>query len=262
MGLTVHYTFEFKGAKAALVKELEWLKNQYADFPVNSVGDILEIKQARLEKGFGKHGKELFSENHLGFMMSFCYFPETKVDKALMDIIRRTGGTAKIDELTPRDQKRFHRLRQLSRENWERRAERIRKSANGLLLAVDVGEGCESFDIMLGRLGKGRIWHGQGFTKTQYATHFHTCHLAVCEMLDFCKDAGILKRVLDDGQFYETRDIQELARNLNASTEMIQAVTGVLKGTAKKRGFKVSANIDRSANIMKVTRKKPRPCDG
>ena len=236
---------------------MEWLKSRYADFPVNHVGDILEIKQAGLEIGFGKHGKELFSENHLGFMMSFCYFPETKTDRDLKDILNRSGGPAKIGEMIKRDQKRFHRLRQLSRADWERRAERIRKSANGLLLAVDVGEGCESFDIMLGRMGKGRIWRGMGFTKTQYATHFHTCHLSVCEMLDFCKDAGILKGVLDDGHFYENRNVQELAKNLNAYTESLRTITDMLKGPAEKRGFKLASEVDKSANF--ILRKDTKP---
>ncbi|TET39247.1 MAG: hypothetical protein E3J72_00970 [Planctomycetota bacterium] len=262
MGLSIFYTFEFRGTKTALLKKLEWLRSRFGDFPVESVGEIVEIKRARLERGFARQSEKRALENMLGLTMMLSYFRQTKADKALMEIVMRIGGTGNVGKLSPRDRRRYHRLRIKTGEVSQRRADRIKKLGNGILLAVDVGEGCESFDIMLGRLGNGNLWRGQGFTKTQYAVHFLTCHLAVAEMLDLCQDSGILKRVHDDGEFYETRDIQQLARNINASTEMIQAVTGVLKGAAKKRGFKVSANIDRSANIMKVRNKKPRPCDG
>ena len=257
MGLSIFYTFEFRGTKAALVKKLEWLRDRYEDFPVNHVGDIYEIKHARLERGFGKRGKELFSENMLGLMMSLSYFPETKTDKALMALMKRAGGASKILELPLRDRKRFQRLRKQSKADWERRVERIRKSANGLLLTVDVGEGCESFDIMLGRMGNGRIWKGQRFTKTQYATHFHTAHLAVCEMLDLCRDAGILKSVQDDGHFFENRNIQELAKNINKWTESTRMIADALKSAGERKGFNVVASIDKATNIMKVTKKKP-----
>ena len=53
--------------------------------------------------------------------------------------------------------------------------------------------------------------------------------------LDACKAAGILKEVEDEGAFWETRDLKTLARNINASTDMIQRVCGSLEQAIENR---------------------------
>jgi len=141
---------------------------------------------------------------------------------------------------------------------WERRQERVLALGNGLYLGVDVGEGCEFFGVMLGRLGRGRLWRGVQFTKTQYAVPFLDCHLAVVRMLDLCRRAGILKEVDDEGGYWEARSAEELARNLNASTRMIKAVASVLKRAAELNGFEHHAPIDEAENYLRVERENGR----
>jgi hypothetical protein len=135
--------------------------------------------------------------------------------------------------------------------------DRIVRSGNGVSLRVDVDQGCEHFHVLLGRLGRGRVWYGVRFTKTQYAERFVGAHLAVIRMLEMCDEAGILGRVRDEGRYWETRDLAVLAENLNASTEMLKAVAGALKIGAKQRGLDSRAAIDSCENYLRVDRKPP-----
>jgi len=122
--------------------------------------------------------------------------------------------------------------------------------ANGLILRVNVGPGCESFTIILGRLGKSERWRGGHFTKTQYAEEFLKAHLLVVRMLDICKAHGILARVYDEGDFYETRDLKVLARNINESTAFIAAL---YEGLRKALGEgNVESPIAQTQNYMVV----------
>ena len=172
------------------------------------------------------------------------------------EIIMRIGGTANAGKLPPRKKQRYFNLIKLADELHQHRIERITKSGNGVVLRVDVGESCERFCIMMGRLGRGRLWRGKGFTKTQYATHFTRCHLAVIQMLDACQEAGILKSVRDEGEFWEKRDMEVLAKNINLSTDTIRAITSAMKGPAEAAGFTVESAVEKSANYMKVNKKK------
>ena len=137
-----------------------------------------------------------------------------------------------------------------------RHEERIAQSGNGFSLYVDVGEGCETFEVMLGRFGNGKIWRGLRFTKTQYAEHFVSCHLAVIKMLDLCKEAGILKSVEDEGHYYETRSLEVLAENINYHTGMLKAISKALTAPAGKKGMVLVSNVERSANYVVVQKKK------
>ncbi len=89
-------------------------------------------------------------------------------------------------------------------------------------------------------------------SKTQYADHFVPCHLAVVRMLDLCNEAGILKSVRDEGRYWETRDLEELARNINLSTDLIRAAAGASRKLMEGRGFEVDAPIEQSANCVRV----------
>ena len=254
MGLTVNYRFEFRGSRAALVRKLAGLKARFAELPVTSVGDVVEIERASLEEGYGRYTDERFDQNALGFMMAFSFFEPSAAERAMDAVVERNGGVSRLREMPASERRRYAQLRRRALESQRRRQERIARSGNGFSLRVDVGEGCEHFTVTLGRLGNGRLWRGARFTKTQYAEHFVDAHLAVVRMLDLCKEAGILKSVHDEGEFWETRDLAVLAKNINESTATIQAITGALRGPARKGLFIVDANIDRSANYMQVRR--------
>jgi len=77
---------------------------------------------------------------------------------------------------------------QLGFWNWE-----IKKA---FCLHVWPGEGCESMNMGLAKVKRGRIWRSECFCKTQYAKNFLKCHLAVIAVLDECKG-----RVLENQKF-------------------------------------------------------------
>ncbi len=115
-------------------------------------------------------------------------------------------------------------------------------------LPLLAGEECDTTVLVLARYPGEDGWSGQGNTKTQYATHFVESHLLVIAALDACKAAGILKEVEDEGGFWETRDLKVLAKNLNATTALIQRVFGSLKSC----GWDVTSPIEESQNITRV----------
>jgi len=257
MGLTIHHFLEFRGTKTKLLKKLEGLRQQYMDMPVQRVGEIVEVKRTSLEFGYGKYKGERYESNALGFAMAWSHFDESNAEKEFGEIVLRIGGTMNQHKLSPAEKRRYIRVCKEANQICARRRDRITKSGNGFVMRVAVGEGCEDFTLMFGRLGNGRLWRGRGFTKTQYAVHFVDAHLAVIRMLDVCKEAGILKDVHDEGEFWESRDLEVLARNINLSTATIQAVGNALKGPAKSAGFKMRSALDKSANYMRVQKSKP-----
>jgi hypothetical protein len=222
MGLTCHYQFSFKGTKRELLAILRKLREKFKTLPVGSVGEVLDLKRAHFEMGWGKYKGILQEEHRLGFMMS-CM---------------REFFVSKYPEE--------------SDEAWKERIAAIKKSGNGVGFHVGVDEGCEPFTVILARYGNSDVWQGWGFTKTQYAAHFVDAHLAVVKMLDLCKEAGILASASDEGEFYETRDLAVLAKNINASTDLIRSITAGMDALGKKHGLIMAAPVKETANYMVV----------
>jgi len=132
------------------------------------------------------------------------------------------------------------------------------------------GEGCESANfglclypatIEVGRLHR-KIrtgvsgWCWGSFCKTQYASnpecggvpHFLRCHMMVVAMLDHAKKLGILKEVSDEGDFWEKRDIESLAKEVGEWNEMIAGVFGQIKDSLSG-GMSVEAAIAEFPNF-------------
>jgi len=258
MGLTVNYDFVFRGGKHALMEKLAALKARFEDLPVKAVSKVVEIERASIKMGYGKYRGARLDQHELGFMMMCNYFEDSAAGKALDKIIDRIGGTVMIEKLTPCERRRYFRLHAEAGEINRRRSDQIKRSGNGLGLRVDVGAGCEYFTVMLGRMGNGNVWHGGRFTKTQYAEHFLDAHLAVIAMLDACKETEILKSVYDEGDYWKSRDVEKLARNINSSTDTLRAISGMLKGPVEKKGFEFHSAVEQSANYVKVRNKRSR----
>jgi len=111
------------------------------------------------------------------------------------------------------------------------------------------GEGCEQANFGLAvypgtikvedkRFRTGiRGWSWQSFCKTQYASNsqcggiknFLRCHLSVVNLLDRAKQLGILEEVSDEGEFWEKRDIESLAREVGEWNAMIAGWAGRFK---------------------------------
>jgi hypothetical protein len=118
------------------------------------------------------------------------------------------------------------------------------------------GEGCESANFGLCRYPpsimldnpdenatprriptKLRDWSWSSFCKTQYASNpqcgglenFLRCHLSVVRLLDHAAELGILQEVSDEGDYWEKRDVEALAREIGRWNEMIAGVFGQIK---------------------------------
>lgn len=100
------------------------------------------------------------------------------------------------------------------------------------------GVGCEPMNIGLRRFDDSGNWDWHSFCKTQYAEEFVKSHLLVIRILDECKRLGILKEVHDEGDYWETRDLNKLADNINEYTGLIQSLFGKLTQTFGKENIK------------------------
>ena len=128
------------------------------------------------------------------------------------------------------------------------------------------GEGCEEANFGLCQYPRyldvhgrkiptkrpGWSWHS--FCKTQYASNpecggvenFLRCHLCVVAMLDFAKTLGILESVSDEGDYWENRNVEALARRVGKWNRMIASIAGQLKDAL---GDKVSSEITTFPNF-------------
>ena len=70
------------------------------------------------------------------------------------------------------------------------------------------------------------------------------------KILDVCKALDILKEVSDEGEYWESRDVKKLAKEINASTAMIESLSKALKSKWNK-GVIISA-IDKSKNYLHI----------
>ncbi len=159
------------------------------------------------------------------------------------------------------------------------------------------GEGCESTEIVIGRLPPVFEFHGQTiplktpdwrakcFCKTQYASNpdcggienFLKCHLTLIAMLDAAKRLGFGVEVSDEGEYWETRDVETLARNVGAYNVFIAGMAGILKDTMKDSGVEMVSAMDGRRDferlehearkeggilekLFRQTRRKEKPC--
>ncbi len=79
-------------------------------------------------------------------------------------------------------------------------------------------------------------WYGRGHLKTLYAAHpragglahFLKCHIALVAALDEAARLGFDAEVRDDGQYWESRDVDALLARLRESEHRVAAVVGRL----------------------------------
>jgi hypothetical protein len=80
-------------------------------------------------------------------------------------------------------------------------------------------------------------WRWSSFCKTQYASdprlggveNFLRCHLLVIRMLDQARDLGLLECVSDEGNYWERREVQALAREVGDWNTLFAGWAGRLK---------------------------------
>jgi len=133
----------------------------------------------------------------------------------------------------------------------ERRLHEGGRGADGWLLEVWPGEGCETavFGLVAHRrelprragqssrrrrYAKRRVWRLDAFCKTQYAgehgwEHFRACHLRVIQLLDLWREAGARVEAHDEGGYWKERSEAKLRRELEDYDRCIAALGGGFK---------------------------------
>lgn len=136
------------------------------------------------------------------------------------------------------------------------------KPTEAILFRTWPGQGCEEAnfgfcryptkikyeDRMVAVKDSGWRWHS--FCKTQYASesgiaHFLKCHLAVVSILDHLDDLGLVAEVSDEGEYWDKRNVKELANEVGEWNGMIAALFGAMKDA----GANVEAPIFDFANF-------------
>jgi len=251
MGLTIHYKFAYDKGKQELEQKLKELKQEFIHLPVRQVYDIVNVTKCRQEFGYGQYEGDRFYQNELGFTLQHSFSPLPRKRAKLYKIIEDIGGTVNLHKLTRDEYRDYKTLDREIKQADKNLQSKILSSGNGFILPVDVGEGCDWFDIQIGRIGNSKKWRGGSFTKTQYAEDFVHSHLAVIKMLDLCKEAGILKSVSDEGNYWKTRDLKVLADEINNYTLLIKSVFGALT-EAVEEPYSVESKIEKCENYMVV----------
>ena len=96
-----------------------------------------------------------------------------------------------------------------------------------------------------------RGWTWSSFCKTQYANdpryggsrHFLLCHLTTIAALDAARQLGFAVDVSDDGEFWENRSVEALAKKIGAWDRHLAALAGVFMDQAAAAGMTVVAPI-------------------
>lgn len=220
MGLTIHYKFKFKGTVGELTNKLEQLRQKCLDLPFAEVGKVerKEITKTAIRVWNGtQYQPDITTETR---------------DKA----IAKFGLDA------------WNIVKAMDYDNHDCPLQ----PCSLVALSLWPGEGCESSDLGFYKRPRQQYWRCREFCKTQYAAEFVRCHLLVVKMIDLAKKVGLeIVDIHDEGEYYETRDINKLAESINASTAMIESVLGVLNAGLPE-GTAIEAPIEKSKNYMKT----------
>jgi len=207
MGLTIHYSLALKSRSTTKARQLiERLRQRAMDLPLQSVGDIIDVA---------------------GESADFQKLPKGHPHRWLM--IQSTGDV------------------QRGRYSYSVSPTRV------IAFTIHPGDGCEPANfglclypstIEIEQNGvKKRIrtglsgWCWRSFCKTQYASNpdcggvnnFLRCHLSVVALLDYAKTLGILADVSDEGDYWQKRDVESLAKEVGEWNEMIAGFAGKIQ---------------------------------
>jgi hypothetical protein len=213
VGLTIHYELAATGDEANARKLVQQLRQAALDLPFQHVGEIVEFR-----------GDE-------------CDWKRRPDDDPYRWLLIQAGAHIALP-VSPTE-KRQGVTRQLD----------VRPS-NIIAFETEPGDGCEQANFGLcqypsevsdpgfGRHKtklKGWSWHS--FCKTHYANdprcgglpNFLRCHLGVVALLDEAQRLGILGTVSDEGDFWETRSLERLTKEVGEQSAMLAGFLGALK---------------------------------
>lgn len=128
---------------------------------------------------------------------------------------------------------------------------------SGWSVMVLPGAGSEPAEFGLCRYPGRSHWKLTGFCKTQYAArhgweHFLLCHRRIISLLDLWRDFGVSVKVMDEGEFWETRSMERLRERLNIYDRLVAGMAGALKDSIGKGPKGVQAEIFNDARFERL----------
>jgi hypothetical protein len=210
MGLTIHYSLALNSRSTTKARKLvEQLRQRALALPMASVGEVIDVT---------------------GDAADFQKLPDNPPLRWLLI------------------QSRWHT--QVGRYSYSTPPSRV------IGFVTNPGDGCEPANFGLCQFpasieidnheypfgkkkvrtgAKGWCWHS--FCKTQYSSNFSCggvenflrCHLSVIAMLDHAKTLGILGEVSDEGDFWQKRDVEALAKEVGEWNVQLAGFAGKLK---------------------------------
>jgi DNA-binding XRE family transcriptional regulator len=220
MGLTIHWSLQAKANSPQKACQLiEKLRQKALDLPFEQVGDIVEVS------GDTADFKELDRDDpNLWLLIQAAQY------------IERHGQFCRV---TPTHVIAFSALPGQGSEpaNFGLAVYPKTIEVAGKKIRTNLGD-----------------WSWSSFCKTQYASNpecggvenFLRCHLAVVKLLDHAKEIGILGDVSDEGDYFEKRDIEALAKEVGDWNTMIAGFAGRLMD---ELGEKVTSEIAKFPNF-------------
>jgi len=239
MGLTIHYTIEFEGTAEQLQGELEEVRQICLNLPFEKVGE--SVKTVNIT--------EDIIRIYDGLSQKVSFPNNSKENLAMRDSILKELGTSTWEMVE------LGEWKQEGNRSWNEI-----KPTTMVSLDLWPGEGCESMDLCFQRRDGKYVC--ESFCKTQYSEDFVKCHLLIIKLLDILKEKGFEVEVVDEGEYWETRDMKVLAKNLNESTSSIMAIGDMIKSGAKQLGMTVESAVDDCENYMEVKSDEIIPRDG
>jgi hypothetical protein len=213
MGLTIHYQLAATGDEAHARKLLQQVHQVALDLPLHHVGEIVEFRGAECD------WKERAKDDPYRWLLI-----QARADLALpVTPAERRRGVRRDMDVLPQQVIAFE---------------------------AEPGDGCEAANFGLCRFPdevshpqfgklqtKLNSWSWRSFCKTHYASdprcgglpNFLRCHLGVVAILDEAQRLGVLRKVSDEGEFWETRTLDRLTKEIGEQSAVLASVFGALK---------------------------------
>lgn len=227
MGLTVHYELQSTSDSPKKARQLlEQLRQKALDLPFKEVGEIVEFS------GEGTDYEKLDQEDPNRWLLI------------------QASQHVKVGEYSF-----FLRPKQLiAFSTWP--GDGCEEANFGLAVfpkTIEIESPRWPHDKKRVRTGLGN-WSWSSFCKTQYASNpecggvenFLRCHLTLIKLLDHASEIGLLKRVSDEGDFWEKRDLKALVQEIGEWNTLIAGWAGRLKDSF---GGEVVSEISKFPNF-------------
>jgi len=213
VGLTIHYQLAATGDEANARKLVQQLRQAALDLPFQHVGEIVEFRGDQCD------WKQRPDDDPYRWLLIQA---GTHIALPVSPSEKRQGVTRQLDV----------------------------RPLHIIAFETEPGDGCEAANFGLsqfpseishpqfGKLQtklKGWSWHS--FCKTHYASdprcgglpNFLRCHLGVVALLDEAQRLGVLGKVSDEGDFWETRSLERLTKEIGEQSAMLAGFLGALK---------------------------------